>query len=60
MKGLRTVFYICYVVFGAVIVYRMLSVGIRRETITGIVLGLLLIALGLYRLAMLRHLRRAQ
>jgi len=58
--GLRTGFYVLYVVLGALIFIRMLSFGIRVETITGLVLGALLVALGLYRLVQVGRVRRAR
>jgi hypothetical protein len=50
MIPLRVAFYVLFVVLGAIILVRMLAYGVRMETLTGIVLGGLLIALGVYRL----------
>ncbi len=57
MIPLRVVFYVLYVVLGAIILVRVLSYGIRMETLTGIVLGGLLVALGVYRLMQVLRMR---
>jgi hypothetical protein len=48
---------VLYVVLGAIILVRVLSYGIRMETLTGIVLGGLLVALGVYRLMQVLRMR---
>lgn len=57
MIGLRAGFYVLYVVLGAAIFIRVLSFGVRFETMTGLVLGALLMALGIYRLVQVARLR---
>lgn len=59
MIGLRSGFYVLYVVLGAIIFIRMLSFGLRIETMTGLVLGALLVALGVYRLVQVARVRGA-
>ena len=51
MTNLRLGFYVLYVVLGAIIIVRLLSAGPRWELVSGLILGALLIALGLYRIA---------
>lgn len=60
MIRLRAAFYLLYVVLGAIILVRVLSYGIHFETITGIVLGTLLVALGIYRLVQVMRVRASQ
>lgn len=50
MTYVRLGFYVLYVVLGAIIVLRLGALGVRGQTISGLVLGAALIALGLYRL----------
>jgi hypothetical protein len=60
MIRLRTGFYFLYVALGTIILVRVLSFGVRFETITGIVLGILLIALGIYRLFQVTRVRTSK
>jgi len=60
MIPVRVVFYVLYVALGAIILVRVLAYGVRMETITGIVLGGLLIALGAYRLAQVLRIRASR
>lgn len=60
MISLRVVFYVLYVVLGAIVLVRVLGYGIRTETLTGIVLGVLLMALGLYRLTQVFRIRASR
>jgi hypothetical protein len=46
----RLAFYALYIVLGVVIVARMLSIGLHWELLTGIIFGLLLVVLGIYRI----------
>jgi hypothetical protein len=57
MISLRVAFYVLYVVLGAIILVRVVGYGIRMETLTGIVLGVLLMALGIYRLTQVLRIR---
>jgi len=58
MIPLRLAFYALYVVLGAAIVVRVLAAGLRWEAFTGVVFGVLLAALGVYR--MLQFVRRSE
>lgn len=60
MIPLRVVFYVLYVALGTIILLRMLAYGVRMETLTGIVLGGLLIALGVYRLMQVLRMRASR
>ncbi len=60
MIGLRAAFYVLFVLLGSIILIRVLAYGVRYETLTGIVLGILLIALGVYRLVQLARMRMSQ
>jgi len=61
MISLRLTFYALYVVLGAAIVVRVLSAGLRWEALTGVVFGMLLAALGVYRMMQFfRHRERVQ
>ena len=51
MTYLRLAFYLAYVALGAVIIVRTLNFGLRPQLIPGLVLGVLLIVLGVYRLS---------
>ena len=59
MTALRLGFYVLYIVLGAVIIARMLSTGLRWQVATGIIFGLLLVALGSYRIALFVRSRSA-
>lgn len=50
-------FYVLYVVLGAIILGRILRTGFHWESISGIVLGLALMALGIYRLRLVLSMR---
>lgn len=60
MTRLRLAFYVLYVVLGAVMLVRLLSIGFHWQTVSGVVLGLALIALGLYRLRLYARMRGVQ
>jgi len=47
----RLAFYVFYIGLGGVILARMLAFGLRPQLIPGLVLGVLLIVLGVYRLS---------
>lgn len=51
MTGVRLFFYVIYIAFGAIIITRLLGLGWRPQLIPGLVLGVLLIVLGAYRLS---------
>lgn len=51
MTNLRLAFYVLYVILGAIIIVRLFSAGPRWELVSGLILGVLLMALGLYRIA---------
>lgn len=57
MIPVRGAFYVLFVALGAIILVRVLAYGVRMETLTGIVLGVALIALGLYRLTQILRIR---
>lgn len=59
MIPLRLIFYVLYVVLGAVIIVRLAALGPHWETLGGLVLGAALIALGAYRLVLYARLRRS-
>jgi hypothetical protein len=46
------------IALGATILVRLLGYGLHLETVTGIVLGAAMIALGAHRLALIAQLRR--
>ncbi len=50
MIPVRLAFYALYVVLGALIVVRLAAGGLHWELATGIIFGLLLMALGVYRI----------
>lgn len=50
MTRVRLAFYVLYVILGIVIVVRLLAIGFHWESVSGLVLGAALIALGVYRL----------
>lgn len=60
MIALRLVFYVLYVVLGVVIVVRLAALGLRAETISGLLLGAALITLGSLRIAGYLRARSAQ
>ncbi len=60
MIPLRVGFYVLYVALGTIILVRVLAYGVRMETLTGIVLGALLIALGAYRLTQVLRIRASR
>lgn len=60
MIPLRLAFYALYVVFGAIIIVRLAALGLRWETLSGLVLGAALVALGSYRLAVYARMRSEQ
>ncbi|MDP9111365.1 MAG: hypothetical protein M3M96_07015 [Candidatus Eremiobacteraeota bacterium] len=51
MTLVRLVFYVTYIAFGVIIIAKLLATGLRPQLIPGLVLGILLIILGVYRLA---------
>ena len=51
MTIVRLVFYVLYIVFGLIILAKLLATGLHPQLIPGLVLGLLLIVLGTYRLS---------
>jgi hypothetical protein len=55
--AVRLLFYALYVVLGSVILARMLAAGLRWESLSGVTLGVALIALGFYRLLLFARLR---
>ena len=60
MTTIRLGFYVLYVVLGTIIIVRLLSVGLRWETASGLVLGAALIALGAYRISLYVRMRARQ
>lgn len=56
----RLAFYVLYIVLGIVILARLLSVGFHWETVSGLVLGVALVALGVYRLRLYARMRGAR
>ena len=60
MIPVRLAFYVLYIVLGAIIVVRLGALGPRWETFSGMLLGVALVALGIYRLTMYARLRSAQ
>ena len=60
MIPVRVVFYVLYIALGSIILVRVLRYGLRMETLTGIVLGGLLLALGIYRLAQVARMRASR
>ena len=58
MNQMRLAFSFIYVALGVAIIVRLLHFGIHRELFGGIVLGLVLIAFGIYRLAFYLRLRK--
>ena len=60
MTNLRLGFYVLYVILGAIIIVRLLSAGPHWEVISGLILGVLLIALGLYRIVQIVRGRTAR
>lgn len=60
MIPLRLAFYALYVALGIVIIVRLATLGARWETISGMILGIALVALGVYRILTYVRLRRAQ
>jgi hypothetical protein len=59
VTNVRLAFYVLYVILGCVIIVRLVSAGLRWELFTGLILGALLIALGLYRIAQVMRGRSA-
>jgi hypothetical protein len=57
MNHARFVFSFIYIALGVAILVRLLHFGLHRELFGGIVLGLVLIAFGVYRLAFYRRMR---
>ena len=60
MTTIRLGFYVLYVVLGAIIIVRLLSVGLRWETASGLLLGAALVALGAYRISLYVRMRARQ
>ncbi len=60
MIGARLGFYVMYVILGAVILVRLLSIGFHWQTVSGLVVGAALIALGVYRLNLYARMRRVR
>jgi hypothetical protein len=50
---IRGFFAIAMMVIGAVILVRMLGLGVRIEILPGVVLGIAMIALGLHRMSLI-------
>lgn len=60
MIPLRLAIYALYVALGMMIIVRLAALGPRWETMSGVILGLALVALGLYRIMTYARMRRAQ
>ena len=58
MSYIRFAFSFIYVALGIAIVVRLLHFGFHRELFGGIILGLVIIAFGVYRLAFYVRMRR--
>ena len=57
MTQVRLLFYVLYIVLGIVVIARLLPLGLRWETLSGLIVGLALVALGVYRLGLYARLR---
>jgi hypothetical protein len=55
---LRTILAVALVICGAVVVVRVAALGLRAESLPGLVLGAAMIALGAHRLALIARVRR--
>ncbi|MBV8372952.1 MAG: hypothetical protein JOY69_06800 [Candidatus Eremiobacteraeota bacterium] len=58
MLALRTVLALAITICGAAIVVRVAALGLRVQTLPGLVLGAAMIALGIHRLSLILRLRR--
>lgn len=59
MLSIRAVLAVAMIVVGGVVLVRVLAYGVRVETISGIVLGAAMIALGAHRIALIVRARGA-
>lgn len=60
MLGVRAVLAIAMVVVGSVVVVRVLSLGLTMSIVPGLVLGIAMVALGLYRFKQIRNAGKAR
>lgn len=58
MIALRTVLAVAMTLCGAVVFGRVAALGIRAESLPGLVLGVAMMALGAHRLSLIARLRR--
>ncbi|MGA8534035.1 MAG: hypothetical protein WB615_08005 [Candidatus Tumulicola sp.] len=58
MLAVRTVLAVALIVCGAVVVVRVAALGLRVESLPGLVLGSAMIALGAHRLSLIARVRR--
>jgi hypothetical protein len=54
----RGILALAIVVIGAIVLVRMLALGVRIEILPGVVLGIAMIALGLHRLSLILRVLR--
>jgi hypothetical protein len=59
MLALRTVLAIALTICGAVVVVRVAGLGLRVESLPGLVLGAAMTALGVHRLTLILRMRRS-
>lgn len=59
MIAFRLFVYVLYIVLGAIILIRVSAFGLRFESLTGFILGGLLMLLGIYRLVLFARMRAA-
>ncbi|MBV8489661.1 MAG: hypothetical protein JO199_03950 [Candidatus Eremiobacteraeota bacterium] len=57
MIAARGVMAVIMIGLGATILFRLMAFGLRLETVSGMVLGAALVALGVHRLALIARLR---
>jgi hypothetical protein len=55
----RAIIAVAMICLGATIAVRLLAYGLRVETMSGVVLGVAMIALGVHRLTLIARLRRS-
>ena len=58
MIALRTALAVAMVLCGAIVLVRVAALGIRSESLPGLVLGAAMIALGAHRLSLIARVRR--
>ncbi|MBV9403329.1 MAG: hypothetical protein JO018_06335 [Candidatus Eremiobacteraeota bacterium] len=58
MNQARAAFSLIYVALGIAIIVRLLHYGVHREIFGGIVLGLVMVAFGVYRIMFYLRMRR--